>query len=77
MTENYLHCPDCGSVALKSMETASVDYPVRIHLNGQVEYGFGEYQVYDEGTKYEDDLWCSDCDWNGSKAELVATEDES
>lgn len=60
-----LVCPTCGSDRLWSDEVASVMYPVTLTRNEdgsvEVDYTGDGYEVMDEGTEYDGDIWCRSC----------------
>lgn len=64
MSAATLVCPDCGSDDLRSIERASIGYPVRITVNAEgervPEYTGESYTVYDE-TEFEDEIDCRAC----------------
>lgn len=75
MSTVELCCPHCTSTRLRSDETAQIGYPVLLTLSDhggiEVEYTGESYDVWDEGTTYEGDIWCRDCGAQVSPQSLV------
>ena len=67
-------CPDCGATNLYSSETATVEYPIVVAIDGTWDYTGEESRTYDEGTEFVDQIACR-CGWLGALADLVDTEE--
>lgn len=70
-----LGCPICESTDLRSDETATIGYSVRLTRTPSgaldVEYTGESYTVFDEGTEFEGDIWCRGCGENFNESALV------
>lgn len=77
-----LVCPKCGDAdSLRSDETAVIGYPIIAFAKDDgtpgMDYTGASYSIFDEGTEFRDDVWCTACDWNGGLADLAAEDPES
>jgi hypothetical protein len=69
--DTFQVCPQCKmNDLLFSAETATVMYSISV-VNGEHDYTGMESVTLDDGTEFEDDIWCRGCGWNGQLADLV------